>query len=329
MTMAGYTNYYPSTRNRRTHRNRGRTAEQEDAIAAAITMQVVLCVLLIVAFVLYKKIDGESYQRFKAEYTTMTADANGSKELGALLTNAAQGVSAAFQSVEDYFAGLFGGLFGVGEKESPPEILLPEESKAEESPSSSAESEAAVGDFNYHYLQDDTVLYTAAPGGMGGQQPVSAAQRAAGEAPAGSSLSPIFVSGPVKPPVTGLITSPFGYRDHPVTEEEDFHTGMDIAAVEGRAILCALPGTVTEVGQSPIYGNYITVRHSENLETFYAHCSEIIAAVGMEIRQGERIAKVGQTGVTTGPHLHFSVLVAGQFCDPYWLLKDDVKLLDA
>jgi murein DD-endopeptidase MepM/ murein hydrolase activator NlpD len=139
----------------------------------------------------------------------------------------------------------------------------------------------------------------------------------------------VFVIGAVKPPVTGLITSPFGYRDHPVTEEEDFHTGMDIAAVEGRAILCALPGTVTEVGQSPIYGNFITVRHSENLETFYAHCSEIIATAGTKVRQGERIAKVGQTGVATGSHLHFSVLVAGQYCNPYWLLKDDVKLLDA
>jgi murein DD-endopeptidase MepM/ murein hydrolase activator NlpD len=114
-----------------------------------------------------------------------------------------------------------------------------------------------------------------------------------------------------------------------VSEEEDVHTGMDIAAVAGRAILCALPGTVTEVGQSPTYGKTITVRHSENLETFYAHCSEIVAKVGMVVRQGERIAKVGQTGVTTGPHLHFSVLVAGQYCDPYWLLKDDVKLLGA
>jgi len=152
--------------------------------------------------------------------------------------------------------------------------------------------------------------------GQGGESP--------GPPPGGSWLSPVFFSARMRPPVTGPVTSAFGWRVHPITEAADFHRGIDIAAPEGRAILAALPGEVIEVGYSRIYGNFIMLAHSANLRTSYSHCSEIIAREGMMIRQGERIAKVGSTGVATGPHLHFAVIAHDRYVNPYWALSDFV-----
>ena len=92
--------------------------------------------------------------------------------------------------------------------------------------------------------------------------------------------------------------------------------------------MAALPGEVVEVGYSSVYGNYIVLQHATNLKTFYAHCSQIIAKEGMAVRQGERIALVGKTGLATGPHLHFSVIVEEQFADPYWILSDYLELVE-
>ena len=77
---------------------------------------------------------------------------------------------------------------------------------------------------------------------------------------------------------------------------------------------------MTEAGWSDIYGNYLVVSHSENFQTKYAHCSRLIAQQGDVLRQGERIALVGSTGVSTGPHLHFECIVEELRCDPLWLL---------
>ena len=140
--------------------------------------------------------------------------------------------------------------------------------------------------------------------------------------PGGAWLSPAFFTAPMRPPVSGAVTSAFGWREHPITGAADFHNGMDIAAPEGHSILAPIPGVVAQVGYSSIYGNFITLEHSGNLYTSYSHCSEIIAREGMKLRQGERIAKVGSTGVSTGPHLHFAVIAHGIYTDPYWALSD-------
>ncbi|MEG2087970.1 MAG: M23 family metallopeptidase [Angelakisella sp.] len=121
-------------------------------------------------------------------------------------------------------------------------------------------------------------------------------------------------------PVYGRVTSSFGWRTHPITGKEDFHNGLDIAAPLGAAIYAALPGTVIDVGKSVIYGNFIKLRHGANVETVYNHCSEILAQTGAVVRQGERIALVGSTGLSTGAHLHFDLLVNERYCDPMNLL---------
>ena len=141
------------------------------------------------------------------------------------------------------------------------------------------------------------------------------------KAPQTASLSPLAISGAVLPPVEGVITSPFGYRWHPLTEMLDFHTGIDIAAPQNTPIRAALPGQVEETGESPIYGNYVILNHGGGLQTRYCHCETVTASPGANLRQGEQVALVGSTGISTGYHLHFEVILDGVVYDPLWVLE--------
>lgn len=123
-------------------------------------------------------------------------------------------------------------------------------------------------------------------------------------------------------PVNGRITSRFGYRNHPITGKFGVHNGTDFAAEEGTAIYAAFDGTVEEIGSNSVRGNYILLSHGGETQTLYLHCSEIIAPEGAIVRRGEVIARVGNTGYSTGPHLHFSIIVGGKYCNPEWLIND-------
>ncbi len=130
------------------------------------------------------------------------------------------------------------------------------------------------------------------------------------------SFSPYYTTMGARKPVSGRISSPFGRREDPFTGEESLHSGIDIAAELGSPVSAAFYGTVTKVGEDDIAGKYILLSHADGLETFYCHCSEIIAELGAVIRQGETIALVGSTGMATGPHLHFEVRINGIKYDP-------------
>ena len=123
-------------------------------------------------------------------------------------------------------------------------------------------------------------------------------------------------------PVKGEYTSRFGYRTHPITGKFGIHNGLDIAAPEGTKISAAFNGVVEEVGYNDVRGNYILVAHGGETKTLYMHCSEVIAPEGAVVRQGEIIALVGNTGWSTGAHLHFSIIIGGKYCNPEWLLND-------
>ena len=122
-------------------------------------------------------------------------------------------------------------------------------------------------------------------------------------------------------PVMGTLTSDFGYREHPVQGEERFHYGLDIAAAAGTEISCFADGTVTAVGESSSYGKYITVSHRGGFSTLYAHCSRILAASGVSVKEGDAIAEVGETGVATGPHLHFELHQGSQYLNPIYYVS--------
>ena len=117
-------------------------------------------------------------------------------------------------------------------------------------------------------------------------------------------------------PVSGAVTSGFGYRIHPIFHVRKMHTGIDISAGMGVPIRAASAGTVVSAGWRGGYGKCVVISHAGGLATLYAHQSEILAAVGERVKRGDVIGKVGSTGYSTGPHLHFEVRVNGSPVDP-------------
>ena len=138
-----------------------------------------------------------------------------------------------------------------------------------------------------------------------------------------TTFSPAAVTVPIVRPVRGgRYSSRFGYRTNPITHVYSFHTGLDIAVAQGTKIHAAYAGQVRAVGEDNRAGKYIILRHDDGFETFYCHCSRITAAEGDAVDAGDVIARVGSTGWSTGPHLHFEVRKNGERLDPLQLLED-------
>lgn len=113
------------------------------------------------------------------------------------------------------------------------------------------------------------------------------------------------------------ITSAYGYRTHPITGElYKFHSGIDIGAPMSADVVAADSGTVIFAGVYGGYGNYIQIDHGNGSVTCYGHNSELLVSAGDTVEQGQVIALVGSTGNSTGPHLHFEVMINGQYVDP-------------
>lgn len=111
-------------------------------------------------------------------------------------------------------------------------------------------------------------------------------------------------------PVSGTITSRFGSRGRGT------HTGLDIAAPTGTTIKAAASGNVTFSGPKGSYGNMVIITHSDGTQTYYAHCNTLLVKAGQSVSQGQKIATVGSTGNSTGPHLHLEVRVNGVAQNP-------------
>lgn len=127
-------------------------------------------------------------------------------------------------------------------------------------------------------------------------------------------------------PVCGSITSDYGYREHPVYGGESFHSGIDIAAPEGSPIYAVLDGRVVAAGVAPNAGNYIKIDHGNDTVTLYCHCRELYVKEGINVRKGDIIACVGQTGLATGPHLHFELHGREGIMNPDIILGDALNV---
>ncbi len=121
-------------------------------------------------------------------------------------------------------------------------------------------------------------------------------------------------------PTRGRVTSRFGNRKDPFTGVRRFHNGLDIANRAGTAIHAAMSGRVAMLGYNPNFGKYIILSHPEGFQTLYGHLSQFRVSRGERISQGQTIGIMGNTGYSTGPHLHFSIFRRGEPVDPYKFL---------
>ena len=137
-------------------------------------------------------------------------------------------------------------------------------------------------------------------------------------------LSNTLLKVPLRKPMTGDIdeSSPFGIRTDPIVHEAAMHTGIDFRGDTGDPIHATASGTVTIAGLSGGYGKMVEIDHGNGVATRYGHLSQIDVDVGDAVRSGQTVGKLGSTGRSTGPHLHYEVRVKGEAVDPQ-------KFLDA
>jgi len=135
-----------------------------------------------------------------------------------------------------------------------------------------------------------------------------------------SSLSPGATEASALP-VAGHLTSGFGVRTDPFTGVLRHHDGVDLGAPEGSAIRASADGVVLSAGPRGGYGNAVEVDHGNGLTTLYGHASQVLVEAGQTVKAGQEIARVGSTGRSTGPHLHFEVRMGGRPVDPARVLK--------
>ena len=124
-----------------------------------------------------------------------------------------------------------------------------------------------------------------------------------------------------KAPTKGWVSSPYGWRNHPVRKKRIFHAGLDLAAPKGTAIYSVAPGRVIFAGTRGGYGKVVIISHENGLSTRYGHCSKLLVKNGQFVKEGQLIAKVGATGVATGNHLHFEVRKNGKTQNPINYIK--------
>ena len=122
-------------------------------------------------------------------------------------------------------------------------------------------------------------------------------------------------------PCGGYISSGYGYRTSPFTGLRQFHSGLDIGAPDGAPIRAAMSGRVSHVGYNDSFGNFVVINHHSGYRTLYAHMSLVRAKAGAYVGNGERIGDVGSSGLSTGPHLHFTVYKNGVTVNPRSLMK--------
>lgn len=117
-------------------------------------------------------------------------------------------------------------------------------------------------------------------------------------------------------PVKGWLTSTFGYRSSPFTGRRELHKGLDIATRSGTPVIAPADGLVVFAGREGGFGNMIIIDHGYGITTRYGHCSSLEAKLGQKIKRGDVVARVGNTGRSTGPHVHYEVAVNGVSVNP-------------
>jgi murein DD-endopeptidase MepM/ murein hydrolase activator NlpD len=131
----------------------------------------------------------------------------------------------------------------------------------------------------------------------------------------------LYRSTPSIYPTFGRITEAYGYRTHPITKKRTFHYGLDIANLQGKPIYATADGVVENLGRERNFGNFIHLKHNFGYETKYAHLHKIYVAKGQSVKRGDIIGTIGNTGRSTGSHLHYEVKRYNKHRNPYYYLN--------
>jgi murein DD-endopeptidase MepM/ murein hydrolase activator NlpD len=128
--------------------------------------------------------------------------------------------------------------------------------------------------------------------------------------------------------MTGRVSSAYGWRSDPFRGQAKFHGGIDLAAKYGTTVPAAAAGTVVTAEAQGSYGLTVVLRHPDGFESRYAHLASLDVTVGETVAQGQQVGRVGSTGRSTGPHLHFEVMQSGRRVDPEQFVRNlttDIK----
>jgi len=137
----------------------------------------------------------------------------------------------------------------------------------------------------------------------------------------------LYLNTPSIYPAYGRISDPYGWRTHPITGNRSFHNGLDIGNIKGTPIYAAADGKISSTGQQKYFGKYIGISHKFGYQTNYAHLNKIFVKKGEKVKRGQIIAEMGNSGRSTGSHLHFEVLRYNKYRNPYEYLnklEDDI-----
>jgi murein DD-endopeptidase MepM/ murein hydrolase activator NlpD len=135
------------------------------------------------------------------------------------------------------------------------------------------------------------------------------------------------------PLIAFRVSSPFGIRRHPVHRQIRFHGGVDVKAATGSVVKATASGIVRQVGHDPALGVFVRIQHAFGFETTYGHLSGYCVKPGQAVSRNQEVGRVGQTGLATGPHLHYTIKKNGSVVDPFefcfllrhrlWLIQSD------
>ena len=268
---------------------KGDRKREEDQVSPVLTVQMVFCLLVVLFVLLTRSLSPETFEKLGQAYQKMLTEGISLTSSGELFRFAGLRVDDLREQLREVLARLEG------------------DKKTEEGEQGSGgqEGDASTGTAAQAGQEESELL------GQGGEYEITHAAYLKTV-----TLADYTLSDRPHLPVEGTLTSPFGYRVHPITGNTDFHTGVDLAAPMGTKIGAAWAGVVAETGADSVNGNYVKVIHSGTVCTSYNHLSRIDVSVGQRLSRGQTLGLVGSTGVSTGPHLHFELLIDGVRVDP-------------
>lgn len=304
---------------RERQKEQGEKDKKKDYFSTITIVQMVLCLILIIAVIIISRFGGDNKQKLRNDFSRLMS-------WSIVPNNGADAINTLKEFLNEPFE-LMPAFSPVSPAEELTESNPDEETKSslgkeetkpgEEIESENQEEDTQKSDLNEALSETEEQTENASEN-MGG---VDIELYKAAE---GTSFSPVATTSEiVRPVLSEKYTSFFGYRINPITNQKSFHTGLDIAAPLGTKIRAAYNGTVRKTGEDSHSGKYVILSHDDGFETFYCHCSKILAEQGAVIRAGETIALVGSTGWSTGPHLHFEVRKNGERLNPLEILEDD------